>query len=106
MQRDLNPLFFPDSVAVIGASPRPTSLTGAIVRNLVAGGYPGAAFVVHPKAPEVHGVRAYPDLDALPEVPEMAVVGIAPDGRRAAPSTRCSSAAPGPSSSSPPDSAR
>ena len=79
MQRDLTPLFFPRSVAVIGASERPTSLTGAIVRNLAAGGYPGAAYVVHPTVTTVHGVRAYPDLDALPEVPELAVVGVAPD---------------------------
>jgi acetyltransferase len=48
MLRDLTPLFFPESVAVIGASARPTSLAGAVLRNLVAGGYPGTLAAVNP----------------------------------------------------------
>ena len=84
MTRDLRPLFFPQSVAVVGASSRSTSLPGAVLRNLVAGRYPGALQVVHPKESSVHGVRAVASLEALDPAPELAVIGIAPDKAEAA----------------------
>ncbi len=84
MQRDLRPLFFPKSVAVVGASSRPSSLAGAVLRNLVAGRFPGTVQVVHPKESEVHGVRAVAGLEDLDPAPEMAVIGVAPDKAEAA----------------------
>jgi len=84
MTRDLRPLFLPRSCAVVGASEREGSLPGAVLRNLVRGGFPGAIHPVHPKAATVHGLTAYPDLDALPAVPELAVIGIAPGAAEAA----------------------
>jgi acyl-CoA synthetase (NDP forming) len=84
MNRDLRPLFFPRSCAVVGASEREGSLPGAVLRNLVRGGFPGEVYPVHPKAASVHERRAYADLDALPAVPELALIGIAPDAAEAA----------------------
>ena len=84
MKRDLRPLFFPNSCAVVGASERAGSLPGAVLRSLVRGGFPGGIYPVHPKASTVHGQRAYPDLDALPAVPDVAVIGVAPDAAEAA----------------------
>ncbi len=84
MQRDLRPLFFPKSVAVVGASSRPTSLAGAVLHNLVAGGFPGTVQVVHPKESAVHGVRAVAALEDLDPTPELAVIGVAPDKAEAA----------------------
>ncbi len=47
--RNLEYLFRPASVAVIGASDRPQSLGATVMRNLLAGGYAGTIFPVNPK---------------------------------------------------------
>jgi acetyltransferase len=79
MARDLTPLFFPRSVAVIGASNRPDSLAGAVLRNLVAGGFPGNLVAVHPRETAIGSVPVHPTTDALPAIPDLAVWGIASD---------------------------
>lgn len=74
MARDLTPLFFPRSVAVVGASERPDSLAGAVLRNLIAGGFAGLLAGVNPKAAAEPGM--VPSLDALPFVPDLTVWGV------------------------------
>ncbi len=73
MKRSLTPLFFPGSVAVIGASSRPGSLGGAVLKNLLEGGYPGTVHAVHPDESEVLGVRIRSSVNDLPEAPDLAV---------------------------------
>ncbi len=46
--RFLNYMFNPSSVAVIGASDRPHSVGGVVVRNLLAGGIAGPIMPVNP----------------------------------------------------------
>ena len=46
------------------------------LRNLLAFGFDGEMFPVHPREREVLGVRAYPDVASLPAVPDLAAVGI------------------------------
>ncbi|HUB07037.1 MAG TPA: CoA-binding protein, partial [Myxococcales bacterium] len=70
----LAPLFAPRSVAVVGASRRPGSVGGAVLHNLLRGGFQGPVYPINPAAPFVQSVRAYPSLRALPEVPDLAVV--------------------------------
>ncbi len=74
--RTSNPdaVFRPRSVAVIGASRQPGSLGGVIFANLLAQGFAGPVYPVNPKATFVHSVRAYPDVGALPEAPELAIL--------------------------------
>ena len=72
--RNLQHLFKPASVAVIGASDRPQSLGATVLRNLRTGGFHGAVYPVNPKHAHVGGSRAYPDVGALPETPELAVI--------------------------------
>lgn len=72
--RNLEHLFKPASVAVIGASDRPHSLGATVLRNLRTGGFLGAVYPVNPKHIFVAGSRAYPDVGALPETPELAVI--------------------------------
>ncbi len=79
MKRDLEPLFFPRSVAVVGASERPGSLPGAVLKSLVSGGYAGGLAAVHPRADHVFGIPAHPSLEALDAAPELAVIGVAPE---------------------------
>ena len=71
---ELNELFRPASVAVIGASNRPGKVGTSLFRNLLFGGYQGVAYPVNPSWKSVSGVRCYPDVRSLPEAPELGVV--------------------------------
>ncbi|MBW1917265.1 MAG: acetate--CoA ligase family protein [Deltaproteobacteria bacterium] len=72
-------LFSPQSVALIGV-PRQTGV-GAYngLEMLLRYGYAGKIFVVHPKATEILGFRAYPRILEVPEVPELAVIAVGRD---------------------------
>src|SRR6185436_20130674 len=76
VKRDLTPLLFPESVAVVGASPRPESLAGAVVRNLLAGGFPGKLAAVHPKATWEGNLTTARNIEDLPFVPDLVVWGV------------------------------
>ncbi|MFH1803626.1 MAG: bifunctional acetate--CoA ligase family protein/GNAT family N-acetyltransferase [Pseudomonadota bacterium] len=77
---NLEHLFKPSSVAVIGASNRPRSVGQVIMRNLLAGGFAGPIMPVNPRHQSIGGVLAYPDVESLPVVPEMAVICVPPAG--------------------------
>ena len=72
--RNLNYLFRPSSVAVIGASNRAHSVGHTVMRNLLEGGFDGPVMPVNPKCSAVAGVLAYPDMSSLPVTPDLAVV--------------------------------
>jgi len=72
--RNLDSLFAPASVAVLGASLRAGSVGGTVWRNLQRGGYAGRLYPVNPKHHDLDGVRAYASVEALPEAPELAVI--------------------------------
>jgi acetyltransferase len=72
----LETLFAPRSVAVVGASPRKTSSGRAVLENLRRAGFPGAIHLVNPRYDEIEGVRAVKSYDALPEVPDLVVIGV------------------------------
>jgi acetyltransferase len=72
--RNLDRLFRPRSVAVIGASPRERSIGFLVLRNLLAGGFAGSITPVNPKHQEIQGLRVVPDVAALSEAPDLAVL--------------------------------
>jgi acetyltransferase len=76
--RNLQHLFAPRSVALVGASDRPGSLGATLLRNLDAGGFGGPVWLVNPRHEEVGGRPAYADLGQLPAVPELAVIATPP----------------------------
>ena len=55
----LRPFFEPRTVAVVGASARRGSIGGELFRNVLAGGFTGAAYPVNRSGEPVAGVRAY-----------------------------------------------
>jgi acyl-CoA synthetase (NDP forming) len=71
---DLQPLFSPDSVAIIGASADTHTLRGRTTQYLIAHRYPGRIYPVTRSLPEVFGLRSYPTVAELPEAPDLAVV--------------------------------
>ncbi len=72
--RNLQFLFRPRAVAVIGASNEPRSSGETVMRNLLRGGYSHPIMPVNPAYEAVAGVVCYPNLAALPKVPDLAVV--------------------------------
>jgi len=71
---NLDRLLAPRSVAVVGASPRVDTYGHQALDNLVAAQFNGPVFGVHPRETEVLGVRCYPTLSDLPEVPDAIVI--------------------------------
>lgn len=61
-------------MALIGASARPGSVGNVLARNLQAGGFGSALSFVNAKGGVILGVESLPDVDALPEAPELAVI--------------------------------
>ena len=92
MNSGLGFLFSPDSIAVVGASPRPGSVGRAVLENLLSG-FKGRIYPVNPKYDTILGLRSYRSVLEVPEAPDLVVVtvraelvsGIAEDaGRRGA----------------------
>ncbi len=72
--KDLDSLFRPKSIAVIGASNRPKSIGYVVMRNLLNGGFAGPILPINPRYKAVAGVLAYPDLKELPLSPDLAII--------------------------------
>jgi acetyltransferase len=72
--RNLEHLFRPRSIAVIGASARPRSVGAAVVRNLLGAGFQGPVMPVNPNYQAVAGVLAYANVSSLPLAPDLAVI--------------------------------
>ncbi len=72
--RHLDTLFAPASVAVFGASERPSSVGATVWRNLREGGYQGRLYPVNPKHREIGGVKTFRHVRDLPEAPDLAVI--------------------------------
>ena len=72
--RNLEHLFRPQSIAVIGASETPRSVGATVLHNLIDGKFAGAIMPVNPKHGELAGIKVYPTVASLPTVPELAVI--------------------------------
>ncbi|GGM76150.1 acetate--CoA ligase family protein [Dactylosporangium sucinum] len=79
MRADLDLLFSPRSVAIVGASSKPDRLTGRPLHILRRHGFAGDINVVHPRAAEIDGVRAYPSVADLPAAPDVLLVMVRAD---------------------------
>ena len=58
-QNSLDSIFYPKSIAVIGASQKKGTLSWELVNNLINYGYCGKIFPVNPKADSVHSIKSY-----------------------------------------------
>jgi acetyltransferase len=72
--RNLEALFHPKSVAVIGASDRLQSLGFVVWHNLKNGGFKGPIWPVNRRHASVGGEPAWHDVQSLVGVPELAVI--------------------------------
>ncbi|HEX7610831.1 MAG TPA: GNAT family N-acetyltransferase, partial [Solirubrobacteraceae bacterium] len=67
----------PRSVAVIGASPRPRTVGGEILRNLRSYGYDGPIYPVSRRVRTIQGRRTYASIGEVPEAVDLAVIAVA-----------------------------
>lgn len=69
-------LLEPESIVVIGGSNNCHKPGGAVVRNLLSGGYKGTLRIVNPKEDEVQGIKAFHDVKELPQT-DLAILVVA-----------------------------
>ena len=69
-------LLQPESIVVIGGSNNVHKPGGAVVRNLLSGGYDGTLRIVNPKEDEVQGIKAFHDAKELPPT-DLAILVVA-----------------------------
>ncbi|WP_410319050.1 acetate--CoA ligase alpha subunit [Methanobrevibacter sp.] len=74
--KDLNKMFKPESVAVIGASNTPGKVGYIIVDNLINDGFKGEIYPVNPKGGEILGKKAYKNITEIPGDVDLAIITI------------------------------
>ena len=67
-------LFYPSSLAVIGASADPRKIGYVVMRNLLQ--FPGPVYPVNPNRPEILGKRSYPAVSDIPGEVDAAVIAV------------------------------
>ena len=75
---NLDAIFSPQSLAVIGASKTPGKVGHDIFVNILKGGYRGTLYPVNPKARSVSSVRAYATISDIPDSVDLAMVILPP----------------------------
>ncbi|MHA1922524.1 MAG: CoA-binding protein, partial [Candidatus Heimdallarchaeota archaeon] len=73
---DLRPFFNPKSLVLVGASERPGSIGGMLASHLIEGEFKGELYFTNIKRDTIFDHKCYPNLEALPTDPELAVIAI------------------------------
>jgi acetyltransferase len=76
--RNLEFLFSPASIALIGASPQEGSVGRIVASNLRGAGFEGDVWLVNPRHATIEGIPCYPSVAALPQPPDLAVIATPP----------------------------
>jgi acyl-CoA synthetase (NDP forming) len=63
---ELERLFYPRSVAVIGASKNPKKIGYELVSNILSGGFEGRLYPVNPEGADVVGLKSYTSIKLVP----------------------------------------
>ena len=71
---DLRKLFYPDSVAIVGASPEVMGGRFPFFQALLKSGYPGRLYPVNPNYAEISGHSAFPSLMKIPGTVDLAII--------------------------------
>ena len=74
--QDLDSFLKPQSIAIIGASTDVDSINGRPLKYLLEKRYPGKVYPVNPKYESILGVKCYPDIMSVPEVPDLALIAV------------------------------
>jgi acetyltransferase len=77
--RNLDKMFGPRSVALVGATPRRGSVGAVLARNLRRAGFAGPVMLVNPHHKRIGGAEVFHDVASLPQAPDLAVIATPPD---------------------------
>jgi acyl-CoA synthetase (NDP forming) len=77
MSEELDALFRPRTVAIVGASAQPQKWGHIVMKNVLEAGFRGQVFPVNPRGGEVLGRPAYASVRDIPEQVDLAFVGVA-----------------------------
>lgn len=72
-KNELHSFFYPQSVAVLGASENPKKLGNIQVKALLDGGFQGDIFPIHPTSNAIHGVKCYSSLQAVSHAVDLVI---------------------------------
>lgn len=72
-------LMEPSSIAVIGASTDPKKTAGRPIAYLQKHHFKGKIYPVNPRVEEIAGLKCYPDIESLPETPDVAIIMVGTD---------------------------
>jgi acetyltransferase len=75
-RRDLDYLFKPEAVAVIGASEKDASIGRTLLQNLQGADFPGAIYPINPGYSQILGLPAFPSVLEVKEPIDLAVIAI------------------------------
>lgn len=73
-QHNIAKLLQPQSIAIVGASPKEGTPRHSLVKNLLKHGYTGRVYPVSPTNPEIEGLKAYTCVGDIPEVVDVALI--------------------------------
>jgi len=73
---DLSRFLNPRGIAVVGVSNDPGRIGGQALRLLTDFGYPGKVYPVNPKYRDIKGLACYPDLAAVPQPCDVALIAL------------------------------
>ena len=73
-QYNLNRIFKPRHVAVVGASEKAGTIGNALMRNLIDGGFSGTLLPVNPKYKAIHGHECFGSVSALETGVDLAII--------------------------------
>src|SRR5687768_7462719 len=74
MSGPLDGLFKPSSIAVIGASRKKGHLARELLHNLLMYEFEGKVFPVNPGTDVVHSMKCWPNVEAIPDAVDLAVI--------------------------------
>jgi len=77
--RNLDKMFEPRSVALIGATSRPGSVGAVVARNLGRAGFAGELTLVDPHSHAIDGMTVYANIAGRPRAPDLAVIATPPE---------------------------
>ncbi len=71
---NLDSIFRPERIALIGVSINPNSVSGKVLTNLIGSGFKGVIYPVNRTSEAVMGISCFNSLDSLPRKPDLAVI--------------------------------
>ena len=74
--KNIEVLFYPKSVAIIGASDVPYKPSAQPLKGMIDNGFKGIIYPVNPRYQSINGTPCYPSLDDVPGPVDLAIIGV------------------------------